>query len=224
MRQIIGRKPIFENNAESMGLITLEYPAIKNIKRPSSLIDYLENYGGNVTDNDWHDFLKLSLDYVFRVGNHIQPLIDGERKYVRDSNIGTPITAPNDIRKGISHWPIIAEEDGIISSKQNRLIMLLCVFYLSLVFFFKQKTAYEIGVRLVGSEMCISDRLKDKYPDVKLLYGIEAYECEDREVKDKNSKYWHLIIIAKNEAGRQAVKRLSTLCRVYTSDAADAQV
>ncbi len=28
----------------------------------------------------------------------------------------------------------------------------------SLVFFFKQKTAYEIGVRLVGSEMCIRDR------------------------------------------------------------------
>ena len=24
-------------------------------------------------------------------------------------------------------------------------------------FFFKQKTAYEIGVRLVGSEMCIRD-------------------------------------------------------------------
>ena len=27
-------------------------------------------------------------------------------------------------------------------------------------FFFKQKTAYEIGVRLVGSEMCIRDRYK----------------------------------------------------------------
>eukprot|EP01016_Furgasonia_blochmanni_P022481 TRINITY_DN2447_c0_g1_i19.p1 TRINITY_DN2447_c0_g1~~TRINITY_DN2447_c0_g1_i19.p1 ORF type:complete len:105 (-),score=18.20 TRINITY_DN2447_c0_g1_i19:99-413(-) len=27
-------------------------------------------------------------------------------------------------------------------------------------FFFKQKTAYEIGVRLVGSEMCIRDRDK----------------------------------------------------------------
>ena len=27
------------------------------------------------------------------------------------------------------------------------------------VFFFKQKTAYEIGVRLVGSEMCIRDRV-----------------------------------------------------------------
>ena len=27
-------------------------------------------------------------------------------------------------------------------------------------FFFKQKTAYEIGVRLVGSEMCIRDSLR----------------------------------------------------------------
>ena len=31
--------------------------------------------------------------------------------------------------------------------------MNLLVFF----FFFKQKTAYEIGVRLVGSEMCIRD-------------------------------------------------------------------
>src|SRR5665647_278558 len=29
---------------------------------------------------------------------------------------------------------------------------------MSFFFFFKQKTAYEIGVRLVGSEMCIRDR------------------------------------------------------------------
>ena len=34
------------------------------------------------------------------------------------------------------------------------------VFFFSFAFFFffKQKTAYEIGVRLVGSEMCIRDR------------------------------------------------------------------
>ena len=30
--------------------------------------------------------------------------------------------------------------------------------YVLFFFFFKQKTAYEIGVRLVGSEMCIRDR------------------------------------------------------------------
>ena len=33
------------------------------------------------------------------------------------------------------------------------------VFSFVFFFFFKQKTAYEIGVRLVGSEMCIRDRL-----------------------------------------------------------------
>src|SRR5680860_1691482 len=32
--------------------------------------------------------------------------------------------------------------------------MIIVVYF----FFFKQKTAYEIGVRLVGSEMCIRDR------------------------------------------------------------------
>ena len=30
-----------------------------------------------------------------------------------------------------------------------------------LIFFFKQNTAYELGVRLVGSEKCIIDRLRD---------------------------------------------------------------
>ena len=34
---------------------------------------------------------------------------------------------------------------------------------ISSFFFFKQKTAYEIGVRLVGSEMCIRDSAK-KWP------------------------------------------------------------
>ena len=37
-----------------------------------------------------------------------------------------------------------------------------------LMFFFKQKTAYEIGVRLVGSEMCIRDRARTgKLVDVR---------------------------------------------------------
>ena len=36
----------------------------------------------------------------------------------------------------------------------------MIILYVSFFFFFKQKTAYEIGVRLVGSEMCIRDRGK----------------------------------------------------------------
>ena len=33
--------------------------------------------------------------------------------------------------------------------------------------FFKQKTAYEIGVRLVGSEMCIRDRSVSSLPKTR---------------------------------------------------------
>lgn len=84
------------------------------------------------------------------------------------------------------------------------------------------KRASELGLKAIAitehgevTSWPYYSELKDKYPNVKLLYGIEAYECEDRAVKDKNSKYWHLIIIAKNEAGRQAVNRLSTLGHLH---------
>ncbi len=40
---------------------------------------------------------------------------------------------------------------------------------LMLFFFFKQKTAYEIGVRLVGSEMCIRDRTTGVSREADLL-------------------------------------------------------
>lgn len=126
MRQIIGRKSLFEKSAENMGLITLVYPEIKNISKPASVDDYIELYGGNITDKDWQDFLKLALDYFFRVGNHIQSLIEDERKYVRDSSIGTPVAASDDPRKGVSHWPTINEEKDGVSAKQHRLILLLC--------------------------------------------------------------------------------------------------
>lgn len=84
------------------------------------------------------------------------------------------------------------------------------------------KRASELGLKAIAitehgevTSWPYYSELKDKYPNVKLLYGIEAYECENREIKDKNSKYWHLIIIAKNEAGRQAVNRLSTLGHLH---------
>lgn len=126
LRQTIGRKPMFEKSAETMGLITLVYPALKKIRRPQSLIDYLESYGGSVSDEDWQDFLKISLDYYFRLNNHIQSLIEDERKYVRDSSIGTPVASTDDPRKGVAHWPTISEGENGITPSQNRLMLLLC--------------------------------------------------------------------------------------------------
>lgn len=52
--------------------------------------------------------------------------------------------------------------------------------------------------------------LREKYPDIKIIYGVELYECFDITVKDKDSKYFHLIALAKNERGRIALNEIVT--------------
>ena len=54
------------------------------------------------------------------------------------------------------------------------------------------------------------DKLKKEYPDIKIIYGVELYECFDISVQDKNSKYFHLIALAKNENGRKALNSIIT--------------
>lgn len=127
MRQIISRKPLFENNAESMGLISLVYPALKSVSMPASLTDFLYSRSLHIADKDWRDYLKICLDYFFRMKNHIQPLIEGERKYVRDSSLSTPVSGPDDLRKGVQHWPIInRDKDNNVRRQQSRIVLLLC--------------------------------------------------------------------------------------------------
>jgi DNA polymerase-3 subunit alpha len=54
------------------------------------------------------------------------------------------------------------------------------------------------------------DKLKKNYPDIKVIYGVELYECFDINVKDQDSKYFHLIALAKNEKGRIALNETIT--------------
>lgn len=54
------------------------------------------------------------------------------------------------------------------------------------------------------------DKLKKEYPDIKIIYGVELYECFDISIQDKNSKYFHLIALAKNEKGRKALNSVIT--------------
>lgn len=127
IRGTIGRRPLYETSVETMGLITLVYPGLKNIKRPATLIDYIEKHNIDLKDQDWQDFLKLCLDYFVRLGNHIQPLIDDERKYVRDSNISTPFSAPNDKKENVKAWQTLnKKDDGTVSHKQPRIVTMLC--------------------------------------------------------------------------------------------------
>jgi DNA polymerase-3 subunit alpha len=54
------------------------------------------------------------------------------------------------------------------------------------------------------------DKIKAEYPDIKILYGVEIYECFDMDIKDSESKYFHLIIIAKDEIGRKILNKIVT--------------
>lgn len=54
------------------------------------------------------------------------------------------------------------------------------------------------------------DELKKDYPDLKVIYGVELYECFDINIQDKNNKYFHLLAICKNEQGRIALNEIVT--------------
>lgn len=57
------------------------------------------------------------------------------------------------------------------------------------------------------------DKIKDRYPNIKMVYGCEFYECDDIHVQDVNNKYYHLLMLARNEQGRIAINKLVRLSR-----------
>lgn len=54
------------------------------------------------------------------------------------------------------------------------------------------------------------DLLKKEYPDIKLIFGTELYECNDITVRDKDNKYFHLICLVRNEQGRKDLNKVIT--------------
>lgn len=52
--------------------------------------------------------------------------------------------------------------------------------------------------------------IEEKYK-TKTLYGIEFYECDDHTVQDPDNKYYHLLVIAKNDRGITALHQLTTI-------------
>lgn len=52
-------------------------------------------------------------------------------------------------------------------------------------------------------------KLCKKY-NIKFIYGCEFYICDDIKIHDKNNRYSHLLVLAKNETGRQNLNILLT--------------
>lgn len=50
---------------------------------------------------------------------------------------------------------------------------------------------------------------------IKYLYGCEMYICDDVTVRNSNNKYYHLVVIAKNETGRINLNKLVSLSSNY---------
>jgi DNA polymerase-3 subunit alpha len=57
---------------------------------------------------------------------------------------------------------------------------------------------------------CYFDKLKSKYPNLLMIYGVELYECNTIQEENKDSKYFHLVALAKNEKGRIALNEIVT--------------
>lgn len=54
------------------------------------------------------------------------------------------------------------------------------------------------------------DKVKKDYPGVKVIHGCEVYEASDMKEKDKDSKYFHLVVLVRNEQGRKDLNKLIT--------------
>ena len=54
------------------------------------------------------------------------------------------------------------------------------------------------------------DLIKKDYPEIKMIYGCELYECNDISIKDKENKYFHLICLIRNEQGRKNLNKIIT--------------
>lgn len=52
---------------------------------------------------------------------------------------------------------------------------------------------------------------KLKADGIRYIHGCEFYICDDVSVKDKDSKYYHLVALCKDEAGRRNLNRLISI-------------
>ena len=50
-----------------------------------------------------------------------------------------------------------------------------------------------------------------KASSIKMIHGMEAYICDDAKIKDKDNRYYHLVLLCKNETGRINLNRLITI-------------
>ena len=106
---------------ETLGLLHFEYPEIKRAEVPQGL---------DISQEDWHDFLKIALDYEIRSNKHFD-VSDTTNPWSSITQYTSPIF-PSDYKGetgGLSgrKWPQVRKNTkGEAQSAQSRLVLLLC--------------------------------------------------------------------------------------------------
>ena len=174
LRNILGKRIMYDSSMESMGLVRLVYN-ISDAKLPETLDALAKKNGVELCDKDWHDFLTIILDFFCRAGSHIQALIPGEVRFIRETGYGTPFAEPYDTRKGFSHWPSTKPSSRGLYS---RIMLVLCA---------------GLGIdtldKLNKNEKAIDATLKDAF-DYLVQKGIIKRVSGDDTTGYNNPKYY----------------------------------
>jgi superfamily II DNA/RNA helicase len=109
----LGKRPIRGNSLESMGLVTLEYPGLRDVKTPSCF-----------SNEDWRAFLKICLDYEIRRNLHIELQL-GIAEYITFFG-GDPIFAASKPVNNAKKWRQVNKNKKNVSESQPRVVLLLC--------------------------------------------------------------------------------------------------
>lgn len=112
--QFARRKPQ-ERSLENLGLVNILYPKLENIKLPE-IAESLQ-----ISRSEWHDLLKISMDYVVRYGFHFQ-LDDSIREFSTTFWRTQAIYPPNSEVSNAKTWPLYNAN----SIAQSRLVLLIC--------------------------------------------------------------------------------------------------
>jgi superfamily II DNA/RNA helicase len=114
----LARRPKRSNNLETLGLVSLQYEAIKNVDK---VPDHWSTCKLNLTD--WHDFLKICIDYFVRAGTSLDLTGKDWRNWL---SIRLPQTwlkpQGSEPAKGIRTWPSVRRSNSrslLINLLQN---------------------------------------------------------------------------------------------------------
>lgn len=127
------RRPKYSNSLETLGLVTVGYQKLSEIQKPPQQWEETLAYSSiknettktNLTLQDWHDFLKVCLDFYVRENNFTK--IDLEiRRWVGSRFSSKLLYAPDSNDKLLEDtrtqkWPQVNNK-----GQQQRLVKLLC--------------------------------------------------------------------------------------------------